>query len=105
MRASPTTPFVMHLLHLEDSATDAELIGLLIRREWPRCQIHHVASAPEFQQALEERKFDLILSDYTLPGFNGLAALAVAQVKSPGTPFVFLSGTIGEERAVEALKR
>src|SRR5205823_14444563 len=40
-----------------------------------------------------------------LPGFDGLTALALAQVKSPGTPFLFLSGTIGEERAVEALKR
>src|SRR5690606_11112865 len=49
--------------------------------------------------------YDLILSDNSLPGFDGLAALTLAKKRCPATPFVFLSGTIGEERAVEALKR
>ncbi len=94
----------MHLLHLEDSPTDAELVGLLIRREWPGCTIRVVASGDDFRLALANERFDLILSDYTLPGFDGLRALAVAHETSPATPFLFLSGTIGEERAVEALK-
>lgn len=94
----------MHLLHLEDSPTDAELIGMLIRQEWPQCCIHHVTTAGEYRAALEGA-VDLILSDYTVPGFDGLAALALARARHPDTPFVFLSGTIGEERAVEALKR
>jgi PAS domain S-box-containing protein len=55
--------------------------------------------------ALEEGGFDVILSDYSLPGFDGLSALSMARVHFPETPFLFLSGTIGEERAVEALKR
>ena len=95
----------MQLLHLEDSTTDAELIALLIRREWPACEIRHVATQPEYQEALEQGGFDLILSDYSLPGFDGLSALAMARAHFPETPFLFLSGTIGEERAVEALKR
>ena len=95
----------MQLLHLEDSPSDAELIALLIRREWPECAIRHVASASEYRSALEHGQFDLILSDYTLPGVDGLSALALARTRFPETPFLFLSGTIGEERAVEALKR
>src|SRR3954468_18296366 len=95
----------MQLLHLEDSSTDAELIRILLRREWPDCDIRHVATAVEYREALDLGRFDLILSDYTIPGFDGLAALALARTQHPETPFLFLSGTIGEERAVEALKR
>jgi PAS domain S-box-containing protein len=95
----------MQLLHLEDSLTDAELLAILIRREWPACEIRHVATATEYRDALENGGFDLILSDYSLPGFDGLSALAMARARFPETPFLFVSGTIGEERAVEALKR
>ena len=95
----------MHLLHLEDSANDAELIAAVIRREWPSCQISHVTNSADYRVALEAGDVDVILSDYSLPGFDGLSALALAQVHCPEKPFVFLSGTIGEERAVEALKR
>jgi PAS domain S-box-containing protein len=95
----------MQLLHLEDSPTDAELISMLIRREWPACEIRQVATASEYGNALETGGFDLILSDYSLPGFDGLSALSMARARFPETPFLFLSGTIGEERAVEALKR
>ena len=95
----------MQLLHLEDSPSDAELIAIVIRREWPKCQIHHVATGTEYRKALEAGPFDLILSDYTVPGFDGLSALGLARARFPETPFLFLSGTIGEERAVEALKR
>src|SRR3954469_3270242 len=101
----PRSRPAMQLLHLEDSSSDAELIGILIRREWPDCNIQHVATATEYRAALDTGKFDLILSDYTLPGFDGLSALALARARYPETPFLFLSGTIGEERAVEALKR
>jgi two-component system cell cycle sensor histidine kinase/response regulator CckA len=95
----------MQLLHLEDSSTDADLIGRLIRREWPACAIRLVSTEHEFSAALDHSTYDLILSDYTLPGFDGLRALAAARAKAPATPFLFLSGTIGEERAVDALKR
>src|SRR5688572_15032516 len=95
----------MHLLHLEDSTTDAELIAILIHREWPACDIRHVATQSEYREALDAGGFDLILSDYSLPGFDGLTALSMARAHFPETPFLFVSGTIGEERAVDALKR
>lgn len=95
----------MHILHLEDSTNDADLIARVLRREWPQCDIRHVTSAPEFAAALEASGFDVILSDYSMPGYDGLQALAEARMRSPTTPFLFLSGMIGEERAVEALKR
>lgn len=95
----------MQLLHLEDSLSDAELIGMLLHREWPDCRITHVADVDDYLSALKRGGFDLILSDYTLPGFDGLSALALARSNCPATPFLFLSGTIGEERAVEALRR
>ncbi len=94
----------MHLLHLEDSAEDADLMARVILREWPGCRITHVASLDAFSAALEDRGIDLILSDYTLPGADGLSALALARRSRPEKPFIFVSGTIGEERAVEALK-
>ena len=76
----------MQLLHLEDSSTDAELVALLIRREWPACEIRHVATDSEYRAALENGGFDLILSDYSLPGFDGLSALEMAGDHSAHSP-------------------
>jgi PAS domain S-box-containing protein len=94
----------MRLLHLEDSVHDADLVEHMIRREWPACEISRVVTLDDYRSALQAGGFDLILSDYTLPGFDGLRALELARQLSPTTPFLFVSGTIGEERAVEALK-
>ncbi len=58
----------------------------------------------EYEEALSSFEPDLILSDYTLPGFDGTDALQIAQLRLPDTPFIFVSGTIGEERAIQALK-
>ena len=95
----------MEILHLEDSANDAELISHVLRNEWPDCTIWHVTNAEEYRSAISKQPFDVILSDYSMPGFDGLLALADARRHCPKTPFLFLSGMIGEERAVEALKR
>jgi len=95
----------MRVLHLEDSRPDAELIAEKLAEGWPECRVRHAASREQFQAALETDDFDLILSDYTLQGFDGLSALELARARCPGKPFIFLSGTIGEERAIEALKR
>jgi PAS domain S-box-containing protein len=95
----------MQILHLEDSSNDAVLTHTVLRREWPDCVIRQVGSAPEYSRALAEGGFDLILSDYSIPGFDGLTALAQARQVRPNTPFVFFSGMIGEDRAVDALKR
>jgi two-component system cell cycle sensor histidine kinase/response regulator CckA len=94
----------LHLLHLEDNIPDSELISEVILQEWPDCRINRVQTRGEFLAALRKNELDLILSDFTMPGFNGLSALALAGQLCPETPFIFLSGTIGEDAAVEALK-
>lgn len=94
----------MDILHLEDASSDAELIARVLRREWPECRIHHVATGEAYLAALTGGRFDVILSDYSMPSFDGLTALAEARTHCPQTPFLFLSGMIGEERAVDALK-
>jgi two-component system, cell cycle sensor histidine kinase and response regulator CckA len=99
-----STPALRRLLHLEDNAIDAELVYHTLVQEWPDCSIERVQTQSEFVAALQREPFDLILSDFSLPGFNGMEALALARRMRSATPFLFLSGTIGEERAVEALK-
>ncbi|HVS53402.1 MAG TPA: response regulator [Opitutaceae bacterium] len=94
----------MKILHLEDNACDAELIHGAFRAEWPDCTIEVVASRDDYTARLLAGGHDLIVSDFKLVNFDGLAALKLAREKQPATPFVFLSGTIGEDRAIEALR-
>lgn len=94
----------MKILHLEDNAEDAELVRELVTEEWPDCEITCVATKAAFQSELEHLGYDLILSDFALAGLNGLDALRLAKVRTPDTPFIFLSGTIGEDRAIEAVQ-
>lgn len=94
----------MYFLHLEDNPHDAELVESLILREWPNSRIERVDTRAAFEEVLSREIPDLILSDFSLPSFDGLSALALARKRAPATPFIFLSGTIGEEVAVEALK-
>ena len=93
----------LRLLHLEDSPLDAELIRRQIEVEWPDCEIKRVDTKDAFIGALHDEDFDLILSDYSLPGFNGLDALRLVRRSKPILPFLFLSGTIGEDNAIQAL--
>lgn len=96
---------VLRILLLEDSALDAELVTeALIDARLP-VSIERVVSADEFTRAVRDESWDLILADYLLPAFNGLNALEIAREMSRATPFVFVSGALGEEVAVEALKR
>lgn len=95
----------MRVLHLEDSDLDAEATAMGLFKTWPECYIQRASTRVQFQAALERGGFDLILSDYTMLGFDGLSALELAGTYCPEKPFIFLSGTIGEERAIEALNR
>ncbi len=94
----------IRILHLEDNELDAALVRKLIMAEWPSCQITLVSTRFAFTGELQLRAFDLILADYTLEGFNGFEALAIAQQRVPETPFILLSGTVGEDRAIEAIR-
>ncbi len=94
----------IHILHLEDNRKDAEIVQSTLEAADIYCATIWVRSHDEFVAALEQGGIDLILSDYTLPGFDGLSALKIARAKWPATPFVFVSGTMSEERAIESLK-
>ncbi|MGA2342758.1 MAG: response regulator, partial [Steroidobacteraceae bacterium] len=94
----------LHLLMIEDSEPDAELTIRRLKAAGFRCNYRCVVTEEEMRSALKERLPDLILSDFSLPRFDGMSALAIARVEAAGVPFIFLSGTIGEERAIEALK-
>ena len=94
----------LRILNLEDSANDAELNAAMISARWPQAEVVQVCTREGFQAALDRGDFDLILSDYTMPGFDGRQALALARGRRPEVPFIFVSGTIGEDAAIEALK-
>jgi PAS domain S-box-containing protein len=94
----------LRILHLEDNPDDAELIEMLLTGHGIACEIQRVETRDDFIAALDRGEFDLILSDFSLPAFDGLSALELAREKRPQTPFLFVSGTLGEEVAINALK-
>lgn len=95
----------LDVLLVEDSVTDAELAVWRLSQGGFRCRHRVVTCEEELRNALSERLPSFILSDFSLPGFDGMEALAIAAEIAPDVPFIFLSGTIGEERAIEALRR
>jgi diguanylate cyclase (GGDEF)-like protein/PAS domain S-box-containing protein len=95
----------VRLLLVEDMPMEAEIAVRQLETGGFTCNWKRVDSEAVLRRALDEHKPDLILSDFTLPGFDGLSALQVSREVSPDTPFIFLSGTIGEERAIDALQR
>jgi diguanylate cyclase (GGDEF)-like protein len=95
----------LRVLLVEDSSSDAELAVWRLKQAGFTCNYQCVVSEADMRAALRAGLPDLILSDFSLPGFDGMAALAIARAEAPTVPFIFLSGTIGEERAIDALKR
>jgi signal transduction histidine kinase/CheY-like chemotaxis protein len=104
MEALSSTAPALRILHLEDNARDAELIQDVLESEGIACQVTRVESANDYIAALDAPAFDLILADFSLPSFDGLSALKIAMEKRPDVPFIFVSGTLGEEVAIDALK-
>jgi PAS domain S-box-containing protein len=95
---------ILRILLVEDSLLDAELIYANLTNGGLDCELVRVETRPDFLKALEEEPFDLILSDYSLPSFDGISALDIAQATCPEVPFIFVSATLGEELAIETLK-
>lgn len=95
---------MLRILHLEDNLFDGALVKRTLERSGFMCEFVRVEGRPEFERALAAQ-WDAILADFALPDFDGMSALAMAAERCPAVPFVFVSGAIGEETAVEALKR
>jgi len=94
----------LRILHLEDDPQDSELVQETLASDGITGRVTRVESEPDFVEALKQGGFDLILADYTLPAFDGLSALKITRQDHPLVPFIFVSGTLGEEIAIEALK-
>ena len=94
----------LRILHLEDDLLDAEFIGSTLAKDDIICDILRVETRDDFIQEIGRGRFDLIFADYSLPGFDGLSALEIAQTMCPDVPFIFITGKMGEELAIETLK-
>jgi PAS domain S-box-containing protein len=94
----------LRILLLEDNSIDAELIQERLKTGGLICQVMRVQTRREFVATLDDFAIDLVLADYKLPSFDGLSALKLARSARPDLPFIFVSGTLGEEVAIEALK-
>ncbi len=97
-------PKAMRILFVEDMQPDVDLALHQIKRAGFECVWRRVETESTLTAALQEFEPDLVLSDFSLPQFDGMAALSVVMRLAPQVPFVFLSGTIGEERAIQALR-
>ncbi len=94
----------LHILHLEDDPNDAALVQSTLEAAGIVCVTTRVQDHDGFVAALEGGGIDLILSDFTLPAFDGLSAAEIVRNKWPGIPLILVSGTLGEEQAIDSLK-
>lgn len=102
----PGTDPALKILMIEDSAADAELCARQLARAGLPVRMRCVDTRADLERALKDFEPDLVISDFTLPGaLDGYAALEIVRARLPEIPFLFVSGTIGEDRAVEAVRR
>jgi PAS domain S-box-containing protein len=94
----------LRILHLEDNPADALLVRDLLTEDGLAAEVREAGCKEKFLRALTEGNWDLVLSDFRLPDFNGLDALKLVREKFPALPFILMSGNIGEQAAIESLK-
>ncbi|MBI1951562.1 MAG: response regulator [Acidobacteria bacterium] len=94
----------LRILHLEDEPNDVELIRATLENDGLMCELDVATGREEFLAALDRDRMELVLSDFALPGFDGLSALRMVRERTPELPFIIVSGTLGEEAAIEALR-
>ena len=94
----------LQILHLEDDPDFAEWVRSLFAQDGLDVELKCVGDRAAFEAALDAGAFDVIVSDYHLPSFSGLDALAMVRKKNPHIPFILVSGTIGEQAAIESLR-
>jgi DNA-binding NtrC family response regulator len=95
----------LSILYLEDNPLDVDLIRSRLEAEAIPHRLVHAGTAQQFMRALEARAYDIVLLDYSVPGFDGLSALKTARENLPDVPVIIISGVIGEEIAIETLKQ
>ncbi len=96
---------MLRFLCLEDNPVDADLIMATLTESGIACEARRVDTREAFVAALREGEIDIILADYSLPGFDGITALTLARKMRPDVPFIFVSGTLGEELAIDTMHR
>lgn len=102
MTADTLTP--LRALFLEDSEDDAIILGQYLARGGYELDFERVETAEMFERALDQGGWDIVFADYVLPGYSGLDALKAVQERELDVPFIVVSGNIGEETAVEAMR-
>ena len=98
-----TTP--VQILYLEDDARDVELVRDTLQQSSLAFALRIASNRVDYEAALAQTRFDLILSDYRLPDYDGMAALAMARSQQREVPFILISGTLGDEQAVDCVLR
>ncbi|MBF0299272.1 MAG: GAF domain-containing protein [Oligoflexia bacterium] len=98
---------ILKILHLEDDPISAELVKERLLSDGLRCEITLVDTREDYLTKLESHDFDfdIVLADYSLPSFDGLSALAMTTERYPDLPYIFVTGQMGEEIAVDSLKK
>src|SRR6266851_9573525 len=103
-RKRPMDRMPIQVLFIEDSEVDVELALRSLEQGGFDVSWECVQAEEELKRALSSHRPQAILSDFSMPGFDGMEALRLAKEMAPGVPFIFVSGTIGEERAIEAIR-
>src|SRR5215510_6188160 len=97
--------YPLRILHLEDDPNDTEIVQDVLESGGVVCQVTRVETRDQFIASLDEGGFDLILADFSLPFFDGVSALQLALARCPDVPFIFVSGALGEDVGIEAVKK